>query len=75
MNIEQNKLLIATLLAYIFIIYFGVFAITNQLVKIIHRTDRCDQSFTQARFRLIDHLLNLRKPIPIIVQLDLFNEL
>lgn len=70
-----NRLLIATSLAYIFIVYFGVYAIIKGFDHKIHRTERCDLSFTQMGFRLLDHLLNLRKPIPIIRQLELFNEL
>jgi len=70
-----NRLLIATSLAYIFIVYFGIYAIAKGYDKQIHRTERNDLSFTQLGFRLLEHLLNSRKPIPIIVQLSLFKEL
>jgi hypothetical protein len=55
-----DKLLIATSLAYIFIIYFGILSIQKGFHKIIHRTDRCDLSLTQLGFRLLDYLLNLK---------------
>jgi hypothetical protein len=68
-----DKLLIATSLAYILIIYFGILSMQKGLNKIIHRTDRCDLSLTQLGFRLLDYLLNMKKPIPIVIQLKLFN--
>ncbi len=40
------RLMIAACLAYIWIIYLGVIAKRDDWVKIIHRTDRCDLSFT-----------------------------
>ena len=70
-----NKLLIATSLAYIFIIYFGILAIKEGFNKIIHRTDRCDLSLSQLGFRLLDYLLNNGQRIPDNIQLKLFNEL
>jgi hypothetical protein len=69
-----DKLLIATSLAYILIIYFGILSIQTGFHKIIHRTDRCDLSLTQLGFRLLDHLLNMKKTIPIVIQLNLFND-
>ena len=66
-----DRLLIAAALAYIFIIYFGVYAVKNGFEKIIHRTDRCDLSLCQLGFRMVDHFLNKRHRIP-GVQLDLF---
>lgn len=69
-----DKLLIATSLAYILIIYFGILSLQKGLNKIIHRTDRCDLSLTQLGFRLLDYLLNMNKPIPVAIQLKLFNE-
>lgn len=69
-----NRLLMVVALAYIFIIYFGIYAVKNDLVKIIHRTDRCDLSLCQLGFRLFDYLLNNRRHIPNI-QLELFYEL
>jgi len=72
---RMNKLLIATSLAYILIIYFGILAIKEGFNKIIHRTDRCDLSLSQLGFRLLDHFLNNGKKIPYNIQLKLFNEL
>jgi hypothetical protein len=71
---RMNRLLIAIAIAYIFIVYFGIFAIKNEINKVIHRTDRCDLSFSQLGFRLLDHFLNNEKNIPIIEQLNLFND-
>lgn len=69
-----DKLLIATSLAYVFIIYFGILSIQKGFHKIIHRTDRCDLSLTQLGFRLLDYLLNMKKPIPVVIQLKLFDD-
>ncbi len=69
-----NKLLIATSLAYIFIIYFGILSLQTGFHKIIHRTDRCDLSLTQLGFRLLDYLLNMNKAIPVVRQLNLFSD-
>jgi hypothetical protein len=70
-----NRLLMAAFLAYILIIYLGVFATKNELHKIIHRTDRCDLSLTQLGFRLLEYFLNMRRIPPAMVQLTLFKEI
>ncbi len=59
------RLLIATCLAYIWIVYLGVVAHRDKWVAIIHRTDRCDLSLFQLGLELLDHFLNEDLPIPV----------
>lgn len=59
-----SRLLIAACLAYIWIVALGVLTIKRDLVKLIHRTHRCDLSLFQLGLDLLDFLLNEGKPIP-----------
>jgi hypothetical protein len=59
------RLMIAACLAYIWVIYLGYRAKKDGFVAIIHRTDRCDLSLFQLGLRLLEHLLNQNKPIPV----------
>lgn len=59
-----SRLLIATCLAYLWLVYLGVVALRDQWLKLIHRTDRCDLSLFQLGFRLLDHFLNESLSIP-----------
>jgi Transposase DDE domain len=59
------RLLIAAGLAYLWIVYLGVYALQQGWDKIIHRTDRCDLSLFQLGLRLLDHFLNEGIPIPV----------
>lgn len=59
------RLLIAACLAYLWIVYLGVYALRHGWDKIIHRTNRCDLSLFQLGLRLLDHLLNEGLPIPV----------
>jgi hypothetical protein len=59
------RLLIATCLAYIWIVYLGVVAQRDKWVAIIHRTDRCDLSLFQLGLELLEHFLNEGLPIPV----------
>ena len=59
------RLMIASCLAYVWMIYLGTLAQETGLDKIIHRTDRCDLSLFQLGLRLLDHFLNLGKTIPV----------
>lgn len=68
-----QRLMIATCLAYIWIVFLGALAMKNQWNKIIHRTDRCDLSLFQMGLRLLEHLLNKEKNIPVAFQMDLFD--
>jgi Transposase DDE domain len=59
-----SRLLIASCLAYIWIVSLGVLCIQDGWVEIIHRRHRCDLSLFQLGLRLLDHLLNENLPIP-----------
>lgn len=59
------KLMIAACLAYIWIVYLGAYAIENNYLPLIHRSDRCDLSLFQLGLRLLDYLLDFHKPIPV----------
>jgi hypothetical protein len=60
-----NRLLIATCLAYLWIVYLGAEAIRTKWQGIIHRAKRCDLSLFQLGLRLLDHLLAEDAPLPI----------
>jgi hypothetical protein len=60
-----SRLMIATCLAYFWIIYLGAYAMNSGWNKIIHRTNRCDLSLFQLGLRLLDHFLNEELPIPV----------
>lgn len=60
-----SRLLIAASLAYIWVVYLGAVAKKDNLVRYIHRTDRCDLSLFQLGLRLLDYFLNHEKPIPV----------
>ena len=53
-----SRLLIASCLAYIWVVYLGELCEKDGWRSIIHRTKRCDLSLFQLGLRLIDHLLN-----------------
>jgi hypothetical protein len=60
-----SRLLIATCLAYIWIIYLGSLCKTDGWQSIIHRENRCDLSLFQLGFRLLEHFLNEELSIPV----------
>jgi hypothetical protein len=66
-----TRLMIAACLAYIWIIYLGILALQEEWRKFVHRTDRCDLSLFQLGLRLLDHLLNENKRIPLSFQMSL----
>lgn len=68
-----GRLLIAAAVAYLFIIYFGIYVKLHDFHKTIHRTEICDLSMFRLGQRFIDHLLGQAKKIPRMVQLELFN--
>jgi hypothetical protein len=68
------RLLIATCLAYIWIVYLGVVAQRDQWVRIIHRTERCDLSLFQLGLELLEHLLNEGLPIPVAFKIPVVSE-
>lgn len=59
------KLMLAACLAYLWIVYLGVWSIQQNLHTVIHRTDRCDLSLFQLGLRVLEHLLNFNLPIPV----------
>jgi hypothetical protein len=69
-----KRLMIATCLAYIWIVFLGALAMKNGWNKIIHRTDRCDLSLFKLGLRVLDELLNMMKDVPVAFQMDLFDQ-
>ena len=63
------RLMIAACLAYIWIIFLGLLAHSQNWVAIIHRVDRCDLGLFQLGLRLLDHFLNEHFPIPFSLSL------
>jgi hypothetical protein len=57
--------MIATCLAYFWIVYLGAYAMATGWNKIIHRTERCDLSLFQLGLRLLEYLLNEALAIPV----------
>ncbi len=62
------RLMIAACLAYIWIIDLGVRALRDECRSLLHRATRCDLSLFQLGLRLLDHLLNEGKRIPVSFQ-------
>jgi hypothetical protein len=59
-----SRLLIASCLAYVWIVYLGVCALQEKWMKQIHRADRCDLSLFRLGLRLLARCLNDHIPIP-----------
>jgi hypothetical protein len=59
------RLLMAACLAYIWIVYLGALCAQDGWVHVIHRGDRCDLSLFQLGLRLLEHLLNEDRAIPV----------
>jgi hypothetical protein len=60
-----SRLLIASCLAYIWLVYLGALCKRDGWQSIIHRRKRCDLSLFQLGLRLIEHFLNEGLPIPV----------
>ena len=60
--------MMATGLAYIWIIYLGCMAIGDGWIGLIHRTERCDLSLFQLGLRLRDFFLNKLDDLPVALQ-------
>jgi hypothetical protein len=60
-----SRLLIASCLAYIWIVYLGSLCKRDGWQSIIHRRKRCDLSLFQLGLRLLEHFLNEGLPIPV----------
>jgi hypothetical protein len=68
-----NRLMIAACLAYIWIVYLGIWTVHHNWHHKIHRTDRCDLSLFQLGLRMLEHCLSQGKHFPMALQLDLFD--
>lgn len=60
-----TKLMLAACLAYLWIVFLGVWSIQQKLHFVVHRTDRCDLSLFQLGLRILEYLLDCHKPIPV----------
>jgi Transposase DDE domain len=60
-----ERLLIATCLAYIWIVCLGVVVVQGGNLRLIHRTHRCDLSLFQIGLLWLEHCLNEDLPIPV----------
>ena len=58
-------LMLATCLAYLWIVYLGALAMETGFNRVVHRTERCDLSLFQLGFKVLDYLLNNNWPIPV----------
>jgi hypothetical protein len=58
-----SRLLIAACLAYIWMIYLGVQALSDEFRRRIHRGDRCDLSLFQLGIALMEDLLTQGDPL------------
>jgi hypothetical protein len=63
-------LLIAACLAYLWIIYLGVTVVREDLIKVVHRADRCDWSLFRLGLAWLDYLLNEALAIPVSFSLE-----
>jgi hypothetical protein len=59
-----SRLLIATCLAYIWLVYLGVCALQEEWMRRLHRQDRCDLSLFRLGLRLLARCLKDHIPIP-----------
>jgi hypothetical protein len=60
-----SRLLIASCLAYIWIVYLGSLCKSEGWQGIIHRKNRCDLSLFQLGLKLLEHFLNEGLAIPV----------
>jgi hypothetical protein len=60
-----SRLLIASCLAYIWIVYLGSLCKSGGWQDIIHRRNRCDLSLFRLGLQLLEHFLNEGLPIPV----------
>src|SRR5439155_1126663 len=60
-----SRLLIASCLAYIWLVYLGALCQKERWQSTIHRRKRCDLSLFQLGLRLLEHFLNEELPIPV----------
>jgi hypothetical protein len=60
-----SRLLIASCLSYIWIIYLGALCKANGWQRIIHRQKRCDLSLFRLGLQLLEYFMNEGLPIPV----------
>ena len=60
----MSRLLIASCLAYLWLIYLGVCATQEDWMRLLHRQDRCDLSLFRLGLRLLARCLKEHLPIP-----------
>jgi len=60
-----SRLLMATCLAYIWMVCLGVRVVVSGKLPLIHRTTRCDLSLFQIGLLWLEHCLNEGLPIPV----------
>lgn len=58
------RLLIASCLAYIWLVYLGVCALKDDWMRLLHRHNRCDLSLFRLGLRLLARCLKDHRPIP-----------
>jgi hypothetical protein len=63
--VRLARLMLAACLAYLWMVWLGVFAQAQDWVKLIHRTDRCDWSLFRIGLCVLEYLLNQEEPIPV----------
>ena len=59
-----QRLMIASCLAYLWVVYLGTFALQMPWSQRVHRTDRCDLSLFQLGLRLLKYFLREGIAIP-----------
>jgi hypothetical protein len=59
-----SRLLIASCLAYVWLVYLGVCALHQEWMRRLHRQDRCDLSLFRLGLRLLARCLKDHIPIP-----------
>jgi hypothetical protein len=59
-----SRLLIASCLAYLWVVYLGICALQSDWMKRLHRQDRCDLSLFRLGLRLLARCLKDHIPIP-----------
>jgi hypothetical protein len=57
-----NRLLLGCVWAYWWLSYLGTYARQSDWDKVVHRTERCDLSFFQLGWRLLEHWQNIAYP-------------
>ncbi len=62
--VRLMRLLIASCLAYVWVVYLGVCALRDGWLKRLHRPDRCDLSLFRLGLRLLARCLKDTIPIP-----------